>query len=159
MINELKVTGKVSIVLLDSYGVEKDRREVNNTIVGTGLVHIAKRLLTGLDMPDPMQYMGLGTNGANPSTSDTGLLTEITGGNRTTCTVGQEGLLSKIKFVGTFDAGQYTKTTNPGIAEAGIFDIQQAGGAGSKMLCRVVFSPILKQAADTLSISWTITIS
>ena len=56
----------------------------------------------------------------------------------------------------------YARTFDPGVAtgalvEAGIFNNDQY--LGGTMLCRTVFSVIDKGALDTLSISWSITIS
>jgi hypothetical protein len=56
-----------------------------------------------------------------------------------------------VTFIATVPAG----TGTGAITEAGILN---AGTAGT-MLCRTVFSVVNKDAGDTLSITWTVTIS
>jgi hypothetical protein len=58
---------------------------------------------------------------------------------------------ASIVYVGTWAAGDGTGA----ITEAGIFNASSAGD----MLARTVFSVITKDANDTLSITWTITLS
>ena len=56
-----------------------------------------------------------------------------------------------IQYITTFPAG----TGTGALTEAGIFNASSSG----TMLCRVVFSVINKAAADSLLITWSVTIS
>jgi hypothetical protein len=56
-----------------------------------------------------------------------------------------------IAYVSSFEAGDATGA----VTEAGIFNASSSG----TMLCRVVFSAINKAADDTMSVTWTITLS
>jgi hypothetical protein len=56
-----------------------------------------------------------------------------------------------ITYVSSFEAGDATGA----ITEAGIFN----AASGGDMLCRTVFSVINKAADDTLSVTWTITLT
>ena len=57
-----------------------------------------------------------------------------------------------IAYVSSFEAGDATGAV---VVEAGIFNASSSG----TMLCRVVFSAINKAADDTMSVTWTITLS
>jgi hypothetical protein len=56
-----------------------------------------------------------------------------------------------IVYVSSFEAGEGTGA----VTEAGIFNAATAG----TMLCRVVFPVVNKQADDTMSVTWTVTLS
>ena len=56
-----------------------------------------------------------------------------------------------IAYVASFVAGVGTGA----VTEAGVFNAASAG----TMLCRTVFSVVNKGAADSMSITWTITVS
>ncbi len=58
---------------------------------------------------------------------------------------------NSVAYVATFPAG----TGTGAITEAGIFN----ASTGGTMLCRTVFSVINKGAADTLGITWTVTVN
>ena len=54
-------------------------------------------------------------------------------------------------YVSAFEAGDATGA----VTEAGIFN----AASGGDMLCRTVFSVVNKAADDTMSVTWTITLS
>jgi hypothetical protein len=56
-----------------------------------------------------------------------------------------------IQYIASFEAGDGTGA----VTEAGIFN----AATGGSMLCRTVFSVVNKAADDTMSVTWTITIS
>jgi hypothetical protein len=56
-----------------------------------------------------------------------------------------------VAYVATFPAG----TGTGAVTEAGLFNASSAG----TLLCRTVFSVINKGAADTLGITWTVTVN
>ena len=56
-----------------------------------------------------------------------------------------------ITYVSSFEAGEGTGA----VVEAGIFNASSSG----TMLCRTVFPVVNKQADDTMSVTWTITLT
>jgi hypothetical protein len=146
MINsEIQATGRLSVVLKDSDGNIKDSRDINNLVVTSGLGFIASRMKDTTD--DAMSYMSIGTGTTAAAAGDTTLATEIDRNALTSTTVtGNE-----IAYVSSWAAGDGTGA----VTEAGIFNASSAG----TMLARTVFSVVNKAANDTLSITWTITLS
>lgn len=146
MINsEIQATGRLSVVLKDSDGNIKDSRDINNLVVTSGLGFIASRMKDTTD--DAMSYMSIGTGTTAAAAGDTTLATELDRNAITSTTVtGNE-----IAYVSSWAAGDGTGA----VTEAGIFNASSAG----TMLARTVFSVVNKAANDTLSITWTITLS
>jgi len=146
MINsEIQATGRLSVVLKDSDGNIKDSRDINNLVVTTGLGFIASRMKD--TTADAMSYMSIGTGTTAAAAGDTTLATELDRNAITSTTVtGNE-----IAYVSSWAAGDGSGA----VTEAGIFNDASAG----TMLARTVFSVVNKAANDTLSITWTITLS
>lgn len=146
MINsKIKATGRLSVVLKDSDGNVKQDLDINNLVVSTGLDFIASRMKDVTD--DAMSYMAIGTGTTAAAAGDTTLGTELDRNALTSTTVtGNE-----IAYVASWGAGDGTGA----VTEAGIFNAASAGD----MLARTVFSVVNKGANDTLSITWTITLS
>ena len=142
----MKAKGRLNIVLKDKNGQVKDTREVDNLVVNTGLAYIASRMKDTTD--DAMSHMALGSGTTAAAAGDTALESQL--GSRealdsTTVTS------NAIEYVASFEAGDATGA----VTEAGIFNASTAG----TMLCRTVFSVVNKAADDTMSVTWTITIS
>lgn len=142
----LTVRGNVSIVLRDALGRYKARRVVHNLVVTAGKNHIADQL-SSAPGGGAMSHMAIGTGSTAAAAGDTALGTEI---DRNVLT-SRTDAANVVTYVGTWAAGDGTNAT---LREAGIFN---AGAAGT-MLARVVYSNIDKQAGDTLTITWTVTI-
>ena len=150
MINEnLKRSGQLNIVLKDKAGNIKDQREVKNLVVSAGLAYIASRMKDTTKGAMSHMALGSGTTAAAASQTDlVGLLgsrealdsTSISGSNN-----------EKVVYVASFEAGDATGA----VTEAGIFNAATSGD----MLCRTVFSVVNKAADDTMSVTWTITLS
>jgi len=150
MINEnLKLSGQLNIVLKDKAGNIKDQREVKNLVVNAGLAYIASRMKDTTKGAMSHMALGSGTTAAAASQTDlVGLLgsrealdsTTISGSNN-----------EKVVYVASFEAGDATGA----VTEAGIFNASSSGD----MLCRTVFSVVNKAADDTMSVTWTITLS
>jgi len=142
-----KLTGKLQIVLTDENGAVKEERKVDNLVVQAGLNFIASRMKDAT--ANVMSHMSVGTTSTTPTLSDTALGSEVSG--------------SRVALTSTVVSGSnvtYTATFNPGVGtgalvEAGIFNAASSG----TMLCRTTFAVINKNAADTLTISWTVTAS
>ncbi len=149
MIQEnLKATGELQIILRDANGNIKEQKTVPNLVVTTGKNFIAASMLkTTTNSPVAMTHMGLGTGNTAANAADTTLQTAI--GTRSTVT--PSVATNVVTYSATFAAGNATGA----ITEAGIFNASSAG----TMLCRTVFSVVNKDAGDSLTINWNITIN
>jgi hypothetical protein len=148
MINtdELKATGSVNIVIHDENGKQKENFIIPNMVVTSGLGFISSRMKD--TTATAMTHMGVGTGSTAAALANTALGTAL--GSRVSLT-STTVTGAAIAYVATFGAGVSTGA----ITEAGIFNASTSG----TMLCRTVFSVINKGANDTMTITWTITIS
>lgn len=146
MINDnLKLKGRVAMVLRDVNGNVKEEQEINNLVVNSGLDFIASRMKDGTATAMSNMAVGSGTTAA--AAGDTALESELGRAALTSTTVTDNA----VAYVATFGAGVGTGA----VTEAGIFN----AGAGGDMLCRTVFSVVNKAADDSLQITWTVTLS
>jgi hypothetical protein len=150
VINEnLKLSGQLNIVLKDSAGNIKKDLVVKNLVVNAGLAYIVSRM-TGTDK-SVMSHMSLGSGAATPAAGDTDLGT-VLGSRETLDSTTISGTNDeKVVYVSSFEAGDATGA----VTEAGIFNASSSGD----MLCRTVFPVVNKAADDTMSVTWTITLS
>ena len=142
---ETKATGKLTVEIKDKNGLVKDTREVKNLVVQAGLDFIASRMKD--TTADVMSHMGIGTGSSAAASSDTTLGTEAARQALTSTTVNNNA----VSYVASFAAG----TGTGAITEAGILN----AASGGTLLCRTVFSVVNKGASDSMTITWTITIS
>ena len=148
MLNEkLKVTGDVSFVLRDKTGKIIETKEITNLVVTTGLNFIASRMKDAT--ATAMTHMAVGTGTVAAALANTTLGTELARVALTSTNV----TANAITYACTFAAG--TPSGTNALTEAGMFNASSAG----TMLCRVVFAAINKAPGDSLTITWTITIS
>ena len=150
MINEnLKLSGQLNIVLKDKAGNIKDQRKVKNLVVNAGLAYIASRM-TGT-AKSVMSHMALGSGTTAAAAGQTDLVT-ILGSREALDTITISGSNNeKVVYVASFEAGDATGA----VTEAGIFNAATSGD----MLCRTKFNVVNKAADDTMSVTWTITLS
>lgn len=156
-----QLSGSLSIVLMDEDMKVKQELYVPNTIVTTGKNHIANRL--GVASPDTrMSFMGIGTGSTAVAAGDTTLGTELVIGTNGYARISMSNTSGSnsvsvsgavVTYSATFAANNPTNEVV--LREAGIFNASSVG----TMLCRTVFPIVTKQAADTLTINWTITVS
>jgi hypothetical protein len=139
------VKGALKIVLADAQGNIKDEREVPNLVVNVGKEFIASRMIGTSD--NIMSHMAIGTGTTSPVGGDTTLQTEA---GRVTL-ASNVRTANAIAYVATFPAG----TGTGAITEAGILN----DSTGGILLCRTTFAEINKGAADTLGITWTVTVA
>lgn len=150
MINEnLKLSGQLNIVLKDKAGNVKDQREVKNLVVNKGLEYIASRMKDA--SKSVMSHMGLGSGTTAAAASQTDLVTLLGSREALDSTTISGSNNEKVVYVSAFEAGDATGA----VTEAGIFN----AASGGDMLCRTVFSVVNKAADDTMSVTWTITLS
>ena len=148
MINtdELKVKGSVNVVVHDESGKQKENFTIPNLVVNTGLAYIASRMKDTTETA--MTHMAVGTDNTATAGANTALGTQL--GSRVSLT-STTVTSNSTAYVATFGAGVGTGA----LTEAGIFNASTSG----TMLCRTVFAVINKGASDTMTITWTITIS
>ena len=144
--DQTTVKGKVIFVLTGPDGKVKEKREHDNVVTTLGKGFLALRAKD--DLTTVMSHMEVGTGGT-AAAGDTTLETAV-GSSRTALTSTTIST-NTITYACTFGAG----TGTGALVEAGIFNDATTG----TMLCRTVYSVINKGAADTLTISWVITIS
>ena len=143
----MKATGRVKVVLKDENGSIKEDFTVDNLVVDAGLDYIASRMKDAT--ATAMSHMEVGTDTTAAAAGDTTLGSAV-GASRTTLTT-TTVTDNAVAYVCTFGEGVGTGA----LTEAGIFNASSAGD----MLCRTVYSVINKGAADSMTITWTITIS
>jgi len=147
LIENLKgAKGVLNIVLRDESGAVKEDVTVENLVVDTGLAYIASRMQG--TSASVMSHMAVGSGTTNPAAGDTQLESQL--GSRvalTSTTVTDNA----VEYVATFGAG----TGTGAVTEAGIFNASSSG----TMLCRTEFAVINKGASDSMTITWTVTIS
>lgn len=145
MLNEkLKVTGALRVVIRDEAGAIKEEFKTENLVVTTGLNFIADRMVNN---STAMSHMAIGSDGTAAAAGNTTLGTEL---GRVALTSSTPST-NTVEYEATFGASVGTG----GVEEAAIFNASSAGD----MLCRTVFSVVNKGAADSMTITWTITIS
>ena len=141
----IKMTGDLKIVLTDESGQIKHEQEIKNLVVTAGKNFIASRMKD--TTKGAMSHMAIGSGTTAANVADTTLGTELGRVSLTSTTV----TTNNVAYVATFPAG----TGTGAVTEAGLFN----DGSAGVMLCRTVFSVINKGAADTLGITWTVTVS
>ena len=145
IIDGLKAKGTLDIVVRGPDGNIKDEKKVENLIVDTGLDFIASRMNGTSE--SVMSHMAVGTGSTAAAAGDTALGTELDRNALTSTTVTDNA----IAYVCSWSAGDGTGS----LTEAGIFNASSAG----TMLCRTVFGTVTKAADDSMTITWTITVS
>ncbi len=143
--SQTTIQGHLSIVLTDAEGNVKDTREVDNLVTTVGKNNVAAQLLAAPGVATPT-HLAIGTGAVAAAVGDTTLGTEVA----------RMALTSKtrstnvVTMVGDFAAGTGTGT----ITEAGPLNAATTGD----LYARVVFAGVSKLAADTLKITYTLTV-
>jgi len=142
IIDNFKLTGKLKIELNNEVVAE-----VPNIVVGDGKDYVASRMKDTTD--SAMSHMAIGTGSTAAAASNSALGSELSGSRTalTSTTVTDNDIV----YVATFGAG----TGTGAVTEAGIFNASTSG----TMLCRTVFSVVNKGSADSMTITWTVTVS
>jgi len=140
------IKGKLHIELRDKEGKLKDERHIYNVVCALGDAYVADCVTD--NSATYMGWMAVGT-GADAGATPTALTTENDRNALTSTTQGAGGDDNDVIYVGDWAAGDATAA----ITEAGIFDADTAG----TMFVYSHFAVINKGAADTLQITWTVT--
>lgn len=146
MINDtIDANGVLSIVVRDENGNIKEELNLTNLVVTAGLTYIASRM-TGTSAT-VMSHMAVGSGSTPAALADTALGSQLGRVALTSSTP----TANSVAYVATFPAG----TGTGAITEAGIFN----ASSGGTMLCRTVFDVVNKAAGDSMTITWTVTVS
>lgn len=146
--DQIKMRGDVSIQLFDSNGNVKDDRKIHNMVVTAGKEFIAASMLkTTTNSPAAMSHMAIGSDNTAAALANTALGSQLGRVSLADATVSG----AVVTYTATFPAG----TGTGAVVEAGILNASSSG----TLLCRTVFDVVNKGADDTMSITWTITVS
>jgi hypothetical protein len=148
-IESLKVKGRLSIVLRDKDGNVKDERDVDNLVVNAGLAYIISRMVG--TAKTVMSHMALGSGTTAAAAAQTDLVSVLGSREALDSTTIAGANNNQVVYVSSFEPGDATGA----VTEAGIFNASTAGD----MLCRTVFPVVNKAADDSLTVTWTITLS
>ena len=152
IIDDLEITGALQISLNNEIVHQCD-----NLVVTAGKNWVASRFKDtvggGFTQKAEMSHMALGTSGTAAAVGNTALTAEISASRIALTTDGGTVSNATVQYDATWTSshGAYA------IQEAGIFN-HGTSGSGD-MLARTVFAVINKGTDDTVSISWTITVS
>ena len=119
-------------------------RDIDNLVVTAGKGYVADRMKNN---SSTMSHMAIGSGTTAAAAGNTALGTELGRVSLTSTTVSS----NVVTYVATFAAG----TGTGAVTEAGIF----TASSGGTMLCRTVFSVVNKGSADSMTITWTVTVS
>lgn len=120
----------------------------DNIIVDSGFDLIADALGNGASRPAVLSHVAVGSDGTAPDPTNTALLAEIT---RVAGTYGHVSSTKTFTITADFPAG----TGTGGIEEAGVLNAATAGD----LFDRVVFPVVNKGADDSMTITFTFTMS
>lgn len=143
-IESLKAKGDVAIVITRKDG-SVETKEIKNLVVTTGLNFIVSRMKDAT--ATAMSHMAVGSGTTAAAAGDTALGTELGRVALTSTTVSS----NTVTYVASFPAGTGTGS----VTEAGILNAASSG----TMLCRTVFGVVTKNSGDSMTITWTVTIS
>lgn len=142
MLNDkVSMTGALTV-----YKNGKVEREVKNLVVTTGKQLVAANLAGG---STTLTHMAVGTGSTAAAAGNSALGSEIDRNALTTS--GGTASSNTVQFDCTWAAGDGTGA----LTEAGLF----TASSGGTMLARTVFATVNKGADDTVTISWTVTVS
>ena len=136
----LKMKGRLQIHLNDELV-----QEVDNVVVTAGKGYVASRMKD--TTATAMSHMAIGSGSTAAAASDTALGNQLGRVALNSTTVSA----AVVTYVASFPAG----TGTGAVTEAGILN----ASSGGTMLCRTVFSVVNKGASDSMTVTWTVTVS
>ena len=138
--DNFQMTGHLSIAINDAVV-----QEVPNLVVTDGKEFVASRMKDTTKAA--MSHMAIGTGSTAAAAGDSALGSQADRNALTSTTVSG----AAVTYVASFGAGEGTGA----ITEAGLFNAASAGD----MLCRTVFAVVNKGSSDSMTITWTVTVS
>lgn len=136
----LKMKGRLQIHVNDELV-----QEVDNLVVTAGKGYVASRMKD--TSATAMSHMAIGSGSTAAAAGDTALGNELGRVALTSTTVSG----AVVTYVASFPAG----TGTGAVTEAGILNASSSG----TLLCRTVFSVVNKGASDSMTVTWTVTVS
>lgn len=136
----LKMKGRLQIHVNDELV-----QEVDNLVVTAGKGYVASRMKD--TTATAMSHMAIGSGSTAAAAGDTALGNELGRVALTSTTVSS----AVVTYVASFPAG----TGTGAVTEAGILNASSSG----TLLCRTVFSVVNKGASDSMTVTWTVTVS
>ena len=143
--DSIKVTGELKITVTNPNGNVTQETVIPNLVVTSGKDYIAERMKDATTTA--MSHMAIGSGNTAAAAGNTALGTELGRVALTSSTVSN----AVVTYVASFAAG----TGTGAVTEAGIL----TAASGGTMLCRTVFSVVNKGSADSMTITWTVTVS
>jgi len=150
MKENLSITGMVAITLRDKDGHIKERETIN-LVLTVVKQHVAD-LLSGQHQA-AMSHMAIGTGTTGQDLTDTQLEIEISRKAFVSKDQGAGGNANQVIYVCDWPSGDPAGTSE--VTEAGIFN----AASGGVMLCRTTFGAKTKGPADSLTLTWTLTVN
>lgn len=142
----LKLSGSARIVRTNEKGQITLDKRIKNLVVNAGIALIADLLDSGETVNQP-SHIACGTSSTAVSATQTALIgTELDRNSATPSNTATTFVMSA-----TFAAGEGTGTWE----EAGVFNAASTG----TMLCRFLTGTVTKGASDSITVTWTLTIS
>ena len=138
--DNFQMTGHLSIAINDAVV-----QEVHNLVVTDGKEFVASRMKDTTKAA--MSHMGIGTGSTAAAAANSALGSQADRNALTSTTVSG----TAVTYLASFGAGEGTGA----ITEAGLFNAASAGD----MLCRTVFAVVNKGSSDSMTITWTVTVS
>ena len=138
--DQLQLKGHLQIHLNDELV-----QDIDNLVVTTGKNLVASRLVG--TTPAVMSHMAIGSGTTAAAAGNTALGTEL---GRVSLTSGSASS-AVVTYVATFAAG----TGTGAVTEAGLLN----ASSGGTLLCRTFFSVVNKGANDSMTVTWTVTVS
>lgn len=138
--DDLKMTGHLTIAINNAVV-----QEVPNLVVTDGKEYVASRMKDTTKAA--MSHMAIGTGSTAAAANNSALGSEADRQALTSTTVSG----AVVTYVATFGPGNGTGA----ITEAGLFNASSSGD----MLCRTVFAVVNKGGSDSMTITWSVTVS
>jgi hypothetical protein len=138
--DNFQMTGHLAIAINDEVV-----QEVPNLVVTDGKEFVASRMKDTTKAA--MSHMAMGTGSTAAAAGDSALGSQADRNALTSTTVSG----AAVTYLASFGAGEGTGA----ITEAGLFNAASAGD----MLCRTVFAVVNKGSSDSMTITWTVTVS
>ena len=140
ILEDLKMTGHLHVRVNGEVV-----RDIPNLVVTTGKEFVASRIKDATTAV--MSHMAIGSGATAPAAGDTALGNELHRSALVSTTVSG----AVVTYSADFGAGDGTGA----VTEAGLFNASSAG----TLFCRTTFAVVNKGPNDTMSISWSVTVS
>lgn len=158
----MKSLGHIQLVVYGVDGAIKGYRQTDNLVVTNGDNVTANRifgttLTTSHAFSGAFNYIGVGTGSTAAAVTQTDLVTPAS--NHRLAGVSDGAIHGTAIAQVSFPANRLTNSSTVSITESGLFDAFGNGTGSSNMFARQTFTGIGVNPADTLQVTWTVTIT